>query len=185
MDDLRYQVEAMRRRLRLQTLMSVGVLIILMFAMGGADTVARTLVESDAWKVRTKKADLTTYLDRLVVTTDVDRTKVKLANGNLQLELQNALPNLTAGEEGTIGYDSTLKKMKYWNGTAWVDASGSGGGGGSGAEETWRLEYYSINSIFLATLGNGGGTISINGTSYSYSTSPSLVPTGLVAKRPE
>ena len=44
MDDLRGQVEGLRRRLRLQSLMSVGVLVILMFAMGGADTIARTLV---------------------------------------------------------------------------------------------------------------------------------------------
>jgi hypothetical protein len=167
MEELRHHIDALRRRQRLQNILSIGVLVILMFAMGGADTVARTLVESDAWKVRTKKADLTTYLDRLVVTTDVDRSKVRLANSNLQLELQSSLPALTSGEEGTIGYDSTLKKLKYWNGTAWVETSSSGGGGGA---DTWRLEWITNTASGIRLRGldeNDGGKITINGAQYN------------------
>src|SRR5262245_28549929 len=85
MNDIQIQVEGLRRRLRLQTLMSVGVLVILMFAMGGADTVARTLIETDSWKIRTKKADLVTYTDRIIATTDVDRGQVKINDANLVL----------------------------------------------------------------------------------------------------
>lgn len=35
-------------------------------------------------------------------------------------------------EKGMMVFDNQLNKVFYWNGTAWVEASGTGGGGGSG-----------------------------------------------------
>jgi hypothetical protein len=187
MDDLRNQVETMRRRLRLQSLVSVGVLIVLMFAMGGADTIARTLVESDAWRVKTKKGDLVNYADRILVTTDIDKAQVKIndanlvitgtgatTTGNIVLAQQTATPSSPVA--GTLWYDSNtgVNKLKYYNGTAWVDASGSGGGGGSAGEETWRLEYTSSTTLTLRGTGNGSGLIDINGTLRSFASNPTL-----------
>jgi hypothetical protein len=109
-------------------LVLAGVIGALAITAGGGEVVARVLVESDAWKVRTKKADLATYADRIVVTTDVDNARVKILNANIELARQTTLP--TAGIlEGTLGYDSTAHLLKYFNGTGWV-SSGSGGGGG-------------------------------------------------------
>jgi hypothetical protein len=123
MDKIQIQVESLRRRVRLQNLVGVGALVILLFAVGGADTVARTLVESDAWTIRTKNAG-GTLTDRLVVTTDVDLARIKVANANIELAQQSATPDTTT--PGALWYDSTAGRLKYRNATDWVDTSSGG-----------------------------------------------------------
>ena len=138
MDDLAREVAGLRLRLRLHMMAVVGVIVVGLFAFGGADVVARALVESDAWKVRTKKADLSTVVDRLVVTTDVDNARIKVLNANVELAQQATLPT-TGVNPGTIAYDSTAKALKYYNGTAWVASGGGTGGGGIGSMPGGRL----------------------------------------------
>ncbi len=163
MENFRNEVDGLRRRLRLQTLMSVGVLVILMFAMGGADTVARTLVEAPAWKVLTKNGSgLPT--ERLVITTDVNTARIQVINANIELAQQNPLP-ASGVTEGTIGYDVLAHKLKFHNGSGWVEAGAGGGGGGITTEiDTWRLEWWMTNYVLLKGIGEGGlGKITVNG----------------------
>jgi hypothetical protein len=173
MNDIQGQVEGLRRRLRLQSLMSVGVLVILMFAMGGADTVARTLVESDAWRVKTKKADLVSYADRIIATTDVNKGQVKIndanlvltgtdatTTGNIVLASQSAAP--TSPVAGTLWYDSGSGKFKYYNGSAWVES------GGGGVDDAFRLSYNSATTLALVGIGKNGGSVNIDGTNCAF-----------------
>jgi len=137
-DQLERRLKGLQHRLRLQMLLTVGFITLTVFAFGGADVVARALVESDAWKVRTKKADLSTVVDRLVVTTDVDNARIKVLNANIELAQQATLP-ATGVTPGTIAYDSTAKALKFHNGTGWVASGGGGGGGVAGIVPGGRL----------------------------------------------
>jgi len=119
MDDLRRELAALSRRARLQGLVGVGAITVLVFAMGGADVVARTFVEADSWRIRTKNTAETTFLDRIVVTTGADTARVKIQNANIELAQQASAPPTTTA--GAIWYDSTAGKLKYRNASAWVD----------------------------------------------------------------
>jgi hypothetical protein len=128
MDDLRGEIAALRARMRLLTLSGIGLITILVLSAGGADLVAKTLVESDAWTVKTKLVN-GTLQSRLIVTTDADNARVRLDKANLQLALtQTVEPYLASSAEGSLWYDDANNKVRYSNGTAWVDV-GSGTGG--------------------------------------------------------
>lgn len=168
MDDLQTQIEGLRRRLRLQNLMSVGVLTILLFAMGGADTVARTMVESPAWIVRTKNPG-GALIDRITVTTDADPARIKFANAHLELAQQATAPASPA--PGALWYDSSAQKLKYWNNTTWVDASGGGGGGGGAiGGVAGRLEITSSPNTTLYFKQYAGDIVEVNGQPVSIGT---------------
>jgi hypothetical protein len=165
MEDLRSQVEGLGRRLRLQSMMSVGVLVILMFAMGGADTVARALVEAPSWKVLTKNGS-GIPTERLIITTDVNNARIQVANANIELAQQTSDPSGLA--EGAICYNTTTKKLKVYNGTAWVEAGGGGAMTGSIGEDAFRLGVNTSNTLGLIGIGRNGGTVNIDGTVYGF-----------------
>lgn len=123
MSDLRSEVAAIRARMRLQTILTVGTLVVLVTALGGADVVANVIVDT-GWKVKTTNL-AGTPTPRIEVTADVDLAKVKIQNANIELYPQ-ASPLPTSGMvAGTIGYDNTASKLKYFNGTAWVEPAGT------------------------------------------------------------
>ncbi len=117
MDDVRRELAALRRRVRLQAMASVGALCVLCFAMGGADATARALVDVDAWTIKTKDAG-GTLTTRLTCTTDVATAKIKVQNANLHLAPQSSLPS--GMDAGALGYDSTASQLKFFNGAAWT-----------------------------------------------------------------
>jgi hypothetical protein len=175
MDDLKSRVDALSARLRLQTLITFGALAILVFSIGGADVIAKGLVEAPAWKVRTRKLDLS-YVDRLVVSTDVDQAAFTLSRTNLIMDsTAGSESNIKLAEQpdapanpvaGMLWYESDLKKLKYYDGSNWIE---------SGAEsDSWRLEYTSATTITLRGLGSSGGSISINGVNYTFASNPVL-----------
>ena len=130
MDDFKRELAGLKERIRLLTLSMLGALVIAVMAGGGADAVARTLVEAPAWKVSTKNLAGTTR-DRLTVTTDVNDARVILTETNLELaKLQTSAPFAANQAEGVLWYDDTNNTLKYSNGTAWVDA----GAGASGTD---------------------------------------------------
>jgi len=168
MNDLSRQIQDLRLRLRLQMLLLVGVLTVGLFTFGGADVVARVLIESDAWKIRTNNAALS-LTDRLIVTTDVDTARIKVVNANIELAQQATMPATTTA--GALWYDNSSGKLKYRNGSGWVEVGGSA--------DTWRLEYTNATTLTLRGIANGGGSIEINGTTFSFASNPTLTaPTG-------
>ena len=163
MNDLSRQIQDLRLRLRLQMLLLVGVLTVGLFTFGGADVVARVLIESDAWKIRTNNAALS-LTDRLIVTTDVDTARIKVVNANIELAQQATMPATTTA--GALWYDNSSGKLKYRNGSGWVEVGGSA--------DTWRLEFTSATTLTLRGIGNGGGSIDINGSTLFFATNPTL-----------
>lgn len=179
MDDLARQVAALRFRLRLQMLVVTGAFIAGIFALGGADVVARVLVESPAWIVRTNNA-AGALRDRITVTTGENNVRVKFTEAHLELAQQPTSPSLPAA--GALWYDSTTNKLKFYNGSAWAESGGGGVVGGSVVEnDAWRLEYMNSINLGLKGIGNGGGTININGTLYGFSADPGIGALGLTA----
>lgn len=165
MDNLAREVAALRFRLRLQMLVLIGAMTVGLFALGGADVVARALVETDAWKVRTNNAG-GTPVDRITVTTGENSVRVKVNAAHLELAQQGTAPATPAA--GALWYDSSTGKLKYRNATAWVDV-----GSGTPAD-TWRLEFTNATTLTLRGIGNGGGFIEINGTPTFFSSNPTL-----------
>src|SRR5687767_10152753 len=104
LEDLSREVMALKARVRLTTLSFLGALVIAVMAGGGADAVARTLVEPDAWKISTKRVNGTTA-DRLFVTSDIDIARIRLAESRLQLASEATLSTVGV-TAGTLGYDS-------------------------------------------------------------------------------
>lgn len=125
MDRVHAELAALKRRLRLQSLAFFGVLAVCATAMGGADAVARTtvaiLAESDAWTLSTKDAT-GTLIPRIVATQGEPLSRLKIQNANLELAQQptGSLPSSPA--EGALAYDSTVKRVLFYNGTAWTDS---------------------------------------------------------------
>jgi hypothetical protein len=138
MRDLPAELRDLRTRLRLQMLVMIGAITVGLFALGGADVVARVFVETPAWRVKTKKADLVNYTDRIIATTDVDKAQVQIndanlvmtglsaaTTGNVVLAQQTTAQLPSGAAPGTIAYDSSVNTLKYYNGTSWVAPSAS------------------------------------------------------------
>jgi len=121
MDDVRRELAALRRRMRLQAVLGIGFLVAAIFAMGGADVVATTgvhlFVESDAYKVKSQDAS-SAMQERLVVTGGVNTARVKILNGNIVLASQSADPGIT--DAGTLWYDSTAGILKFRDASGWI-----------------------------------------------------------------
>lgn len=159
-EDLKRDVAELRARIRLMTLSLFGALAVAVMAGGGADAVAKTLVEAPAWKVSTRNLAGTQTLERLVVTTDADVARVQIQNANLELASQ---PTQPSNVPGLLWYDSTTPsagKLKFYNGTSWVE--GGGGGGLIRAPQiltsgTSYIPPAGCNAILVVVIGGGGG----------------------------
>jgi len=125
MEDVRLELARLRRRMRVQTIAGIGVVVAAVFVMGGADVVAKSgvglFVESDAYKVRTQDAS-STLQDRLVVTGGVATSRLKVANGNLVLASQSST---SVTDAGTLWYDSSTGVLKYRDSTGWISTKTS------------------------------------------------------------
>src|SRR4051794_8030983 len=106
MRDLSAELRDLRIRLRLQMLAMIGAILVGVFALGGADVVARALVEADSWKVRTKNA-AGALTDRITVTTGVDSGRVKITAANIELAQQPTSQLPAGAAPGALAYDST------------------------------------------------------------------------------
>lgn len=159
MDDLRRELAGLRLRLRLQMVVMIGALVVLLFARGGAEVVARALVESDAWTIRTKNV-AGTLTARLVATTDVDVARIKVQNANLELAQQPTASLPSTATAGALAYDSTTNTLKYRNTTAWVEAGGAGGLLRAPQVLTAGTSYTpptGTTAILVIAVGGGGG----------------------------
>ena len=81
------------------------------------------------------------------------------------LEVQNVLAqsitsNPTPLGEGQFFFDSTLKTIKYWNGTVWIELDGTGditgvtagsglSGGGTSGVVTLAVDYAGTDNVIL------------------------------------
>ncbi len=123
MDDVARKLASLERRVRLQALVFIGVLALLLSAIGGADVFARaavTFTESEVWKIQTRNAS-STLVPRISATGDSDQARIKFANAHIELAQQSTTPATPAA--GAVWFDSTtgVNKVKYYNGTAWVE----------------------------------------------------------------
>lgn len=176
MDAIQQQIHDLRLRLRLQTLVSFGALVVLAMAAGGADVVAKTLVEADAWKVSTKRLN-GTVADRLVVTTDVDKARIKILEGNLELAKQSGEPFAASTAEGTLWYDDAANALKFSNGSAWVGPGGAPPAGASPSGVFGRLEITGTTSTTLNFKQYMGDFVDVNGQYVQIGAGKSLVST--------
>ena len=115
MEDLWRELQVLKARLRLLTLALVGAIVVGLMGSGGADAVARALVEAPGWKVSTRNQAGTQSLDRLVVTADADVARIQVQNANLELAQQATAPASPA--LGTLWFDSAKKRLSYCSGT--------------------------------------------------------------------
>ena len=118
--DLSRELGALRAKLRLLTLSWLGSAVVLIMAMGGADATAKAVVMADAWRVQSKNLG-GTLTPRLTITGDEDVAKIKVLNGNIELFPQTTAQLPGSAVAGTIGYDSTVNKLKFHDGSSWVE----------------------------------------------------------------
>ncbi len=111
MNDLESRFEVLRRRLRFQSAISVGVLVILMFAMGGADTVARALIDVPVRKALAPAVTGTTETWRLEYTSSSQITLRGIGNGSGVIEIGGVFESFTASP--TLGAQSPVSTLYY------------------------------------------------------------------------
>lgn len=121
MDDVRGELLALRRRVRLQAIAGVGTIAIFCMALGGAEATARILAESDAYAVKTKNSSGALTV-RWIATSEVDTARLKVRDANIELFPQSTLPGTSAA--GAIAWSSSDSKFKVFNGTSWVEPGG-------------------------------------------------------------
>lgn len=177
MDRVHAELAALKRRMRLQTLAFFGVLAVCATAMGGADAVARAAVgvfaETDAWTIKTLDGG-STLKPRIVVTTGTDPARVKFQNAHVELSATGTAPSNPAA--GALWFDDTfgVKRLKFYDGSTWIGTAPID-------PDAWRLVFSASTSLTLKGIGQGGGTININGAVASYTSDPVLSNSGLSA----
>ncbi len=122
MDDVRQELRRMKARMRLQALVSLGILACITMAVGGSEAVARGLTESDSWFVKTLNAS-SALTNRITVSSGENQCRIKLSAAHLELAQQSSAPATPAA--GAFWYDSTANVLKSRaNGTAWIEMGG-------------------------------------------------------------